>query len=201
MAEIEFFGVEEEILEVVNWLLGQQCALIPDIHYDSKTVRRMTRALEIRDAAISIPHFFVIREELLESPLDVREVTTTDKHFFYIDPRTGGPSLQFYWGRHTEKEGQQQFSTSWLSYYDWYINSVTGAREKLSKDLLEIYSNCAKLIRTRRRKIQPGKRGFFISPIMEQLIRSGAVLIGLEGLSADQILDSPTNAPSARGIG
>jgi hypothetical protein len=110
-----------------------------------------------------------------------------------LDCGTGGPSLQFYWGRHTEKEGRQHFSASWLSYYDWYIDSVTGERKKISKGLLEIYSGCGKLLRTRCRKIQPGKREFLISPAMETLIRSTAILVGLEGMSADQILDDRSN--------
>ncbi len=114
MAEIEFFAVEDEIVEVVSWLLSQRCMLIPDIHYDSTTITRLSQLLGIRSVAVSTPHFFVIREDLLESPLNVREVTTTDKHFFYIDPRTGGPSLQFYWGRHAEREGRNHLSATWL---------------------------------------------------------------------------------------
>ena len=48
MAEIEFFAVEEEIAEVVNWLLGQGCALAPDSNYPSADIALMARAVEIR---------------------------------------------------------------------------------------------------------------------------------------------------------
>src|SRR6266567_684025 len=184
MAEIELFAVEEEIVEVVNWLLDRGCILVPDMHYDSIAIVRLTQVSEIQKIAVSTPHFFVIREDLLESPLSVREVATTDKHFFYVDPRTGGPSLQFYWGRHFEKNGRQHLSETWLSYYDLYEDSVTGERKKISRALLEIYFGCGKMIRAKRRKIQPGKRGFWIGPIVEKLVRSGTILLGLEGMAA-----------------
>jgi hypothetical protein len=188
MAEIEFFATEEEIAETMFWLLDQRCTLIPDVHYDSGTITRLTQLSEIREVALSTPHFFVIREDLLESPLSVRKVTTTDKHFFYVDPRTGGPSLQFFWGRHVEKEGRQHLSASWLSYYNWYEDSVTGERKKPSTGILEIYSGFGKMIRAQRRTIQPGKRRFLIGPTVEKLVRRGTILVGLEGMPADQIL-------------
>lgn len=191
MAEIEFFAVEEEIVEVVSWLLDQRCILVPDMKYDSVAIARLTQLSEIREIAVSTPYFFMIREDLLESPLSVREVATTDKRFFYVDPRNGGPSLQFYWGRHVEKEGHQHLSASWLSYYNWYEDSMTGERKKVSKALLDIYFGCGKLIRAKRRKIQPGKRGFWISPIVEKLVRSSTILVGLEGMPVDRILGAP----------
>jgi len=133
----------------------------------------------------------VISEDHLESPLSAREVTTADEHFFYVDPRTGGPSLQFYWGRCVEKGARQHLSTSWLSYYSWYEDSVTGERKKVSKALLDTYFGCGEMIRAKYRKIQPGKRKFWISPTVENLVRSGTILVGLEGMSADQIFAVP----------
>jgi hypothetical protein len=90
MPEIEFFALEEEILEVAGWLLDRRCVLVPDLHYESKAFARLTKLPEVRDVGNSTPHFFVIQDELLESPLSMREVTAADKHFFYIDPQTGG---------------------------------------------------------------------------------------------------------------
>jgi hypothetical protein len=120
MAEIEFFAFEDEICELVGWLLDQGCKLIPDCHYESGEPLRLTERAEIEKVAEDAPHFFVMREDLLESPPNMREVTTADKHFFYVDPRTGGPTLQFYWGRHFEREGHIHLSATWLSVYSWY---------------------------------------------------------------------------------
>jgi hypothetical protein len=57
MAEIEFFAVEEEIVEVVSWLTDQRCILVPDMHYESTAIARLTQLSEIRQVAVSIPHF------------------------------------------------------------------------------------------------------------------------------------------------
>src|SRR5450755_2812163 len=47
--------------------------LAPDVHYDSTMITRLTQPQEIGELAVSVAHFFVIREDLLESPLNVRE--------------------------------------------------------------------------------------------------------------------------------
>jgi len=191
MAEVEFFAVDKEIVGVVSWLLAERCMLVPDMHYDSPAVIRLANLPEIREFAVSTPHFFIIREDLLESPLHVREVETADQRFFYVDPRTGGPSLQFFWGRRTENGEKNQLSASWLSYYNWYEDSVTGQRKKMSRELIQVYSGCAKEIRAHYRRIKPSKREFLISTAVAQLVRSGTNLIGLEGMSPDQVLGPP----------
>jgi hypothetical protein len=188
MAEIGFFATEDEIVEVVTWLLDHRCLLVPDIHYDSDVIARLTQLSEIREMGGASPHFFVIREDLLDSPLSTRRVTTADKSFFYIDPRTGGPSLQFYWGRYVENERKPHLSATWLSYYSWYQDSLTGERKKVSRGLLDVYRECEKMIRATRKRIQPGKREFWVSPIVEEVVRGGAVLLGFEGMPAGQIL-------------
>lgn len=190
MAEIEFFLENEEILGVVSCLLGMRCSFVPDIHYPSPTITKMSEPLEVQELAATTPHFFVVREDLLGSSLHMREVQTTDQHFFYIDPRTGGPSLQFFWGRSSEKDNRRYLSASWLSYYDWYIDGMTGERKKVPSAIVEIYSEFAKVIRTSYRRIQPSKRRFFVSPTVESMVREGMVLVGLEDLRPDQILVS-----------
>ncbi len=188
MAEIEFFADGTEIIEGVAWLNSQRCALVPDLHYDSNEITRLNDPSRVNETAASSPHFFVIREDLLESPLSLRHVTAEDKHFFYIDPRTGGPSLQFYWGRSFTREGREHASASWLSYYPWYEDSVTGERKKICQGLVEIYTGFGKMIRSRSRRIQPGKRQFWITPSMEKSVRAGLILAGFESLTADRLL-------------
>jgi hypothetical protein len=190
MAEIEFFAVEEEIVELVSWLLDRHCELMPDCHYESSSATRLTELPEIQRQAESTPHFFVIRQDFVESPPSVREVTTADKHFFYIDPRSGGPTLQFFWGRQFEREERKHLSATWLSSYSWYEDSISGERKKPPKALLDLYSEFVKTVRAGRRKIKPGKREFWVSPRGEDLVRSGAVLVGLEGMPVDQILSA-----------
>jgi hypothetical protein len=191
MPEIEFFAIEEEIVELVRWLLDRRCEFIPDMHYDTGSFDRIADLQTIQNLAQSEPQFLVMRQDLIESPLELREVTTADKHFFYIDPRTGGPTLLLYWGRQFERDGRMHVSTTELSYYPWYENSISRAREQPSKDFRNVYSEFAKAVRLSRRKIKPGKREFWISPNVEGLVRAGSVLVGLEGVPVDRILSIP----------
>jgi hypothetical protein len=46
------------------------------------------------------------------------------------------------------------------------------------------------MIGAKSRKIEPGKREFWISPTVEKLVHGGTILVGLEGIP-DQILGTP----------
>jgi hypothetical protein len=191
MSEIEFFAVDEEIIELVRWLLDRRCEFIPDLHYDTGTFDRIRDLQTMQSLAKSVAQFYVVRQDMIESPLELREVTTADKHFFYIDPRTGGPTLLFNWGRQFARDGRSHLSTTDLSYYPWYENSLSHIREKPAKAFRNLYTEFAKAVRHSRRKIKPGKREFWISPKVEELVRKGLVLVGLEDVPADQILGVP----------
>jgi hypothetical protein len=188
MAEIEVFATDDETVQLAKWLLDQGCELIPDSHYETGRPQQLTDLAAIQTISQTSPHFFAVRSDWVESPLRAREVNANDKHFFYIDPRTGGPTMEFYWGRDFEKEGCRHLSASWLSFNIWYEDSLTGERKKPPETLRRFYAEFAKNVRSGRRRIKPGVREFWISPRIEALVRDGTVLIGLENMSSDQIL-------------
>jgi hypothetical protein len=192
MAELEFFATWEEIGELVQWLLDRQCEFIPDLHYPSSSFDRITDLPTLQSLSRSTPRFYIVREDLIESPLKLREVSTTEKHFFYIEQRTGGPTLDLYWGRQFERDGCPHLSATELSYDSWYESSITGAREKPSKAFRNLYGAAARTVRVSRRRIKPGVREFWISPALGELVRSGWILVGLEDFSIDQILGTPS---------
>ena len=105
MAEIEFFATGEEMSELVQWLLDRHWQFVPNLHYRSSSFERLREVRAIQSVAESVPKFFVVREDLLESPLMVKETGTADKHFFYIVQRNGGPALDFWWGQQFEEDG------------------------------------------------------------------------------------------------
>jgi len=189
MPEIEFFATDNEIIGVVNCMLAQRCKLIPDIHYGAPVARALVDVQSVQNLTSSTPHFFVVHDDLLESPLAFREVRRSGKHFFYIDPRKGGPTLQFWWGKQVDDGEQLRLDASWLGYYSWYEDSITGERRKVSRGLSKVYSNCKLAVRATRRTVKPGKRAFWIGPSVEQLVRRGAILAGLEDFSQEQILE------------
>jgi hypothetical protein len=188
MPETEFFATDNEIVDVVNCLLAERCELIPDIHYSVPLARPLTEAQSVQRLTPSTPHFFAVRGDLLKSPLAFREVRKHGKHFFYIDPRKGGPTLQFWWGKQVDDGERLRLGASWLAYYSWYEDSITGERKKVSRGLSKVYSNCNLAVRATRRMVKPGKRAFWIGPSVEQLVRRGAILVGLEDFSQEQIL-------------
>ena len=103
--------------------------------------------------------------------------------------------MLLYWGRQFERDGRLHLSGTELSYYPWYENSISRVREKPSKAFIEIYTEFAKAGRRSRGKIKPGKREFWISPNIEALVKAGAVLVGLEEFTVDEILSVPSQRP------
>lgn len=109
MAEIEFFATQEEIVELVRWLVDRECEFIPDLKYETRSYDRIVAPQTLQNLAQSLPQFFVVRDDLIESPLEVREVNR-NTHFFYVYPRTGGPTLTFWWGRQFERDARLHLS-------------------------------------------------------------------------------------------
>lgn len=188
MAEIELFATQEEIVDLVKWLVDRKCKFIPDLKYETSSLDRIADPQILQNLAQSVSQFYVVRDDLIESPLEVREVNRNDEHFFYVNPRTGGPTLAFWWGRQFERDARLHLSGTELSYYPWYENSISRIREKPSKAFREMYSEFAKASRQSRRMIKPGKREFWISPNIETLVEAGAILVGLETYTVHQIL-------------
>lgn len=188
MPENEVFATQEEIIEFVRWLLDRGCEFIPDLHYDTPRFDRHTHLSTIESLSESVAQFYVIRSDFIQSPLEVREVTTTDKHFFYVSPRAGGPKLLFHWGRNFEQNGRKHLSATDVGYYPWYENTISGEKQKPPRALRTLYSEFTRMVRQTRRRIKPGKREFWISPKVEELIREGLVLVGLEAMPVERIL-------------
>lgn len=118
MAEIEFFADLVAVKDVVDRLLGEGLQFVPDAHYETDTPVGLTEISGIQDAAVTTPHFFLVRNDLLESPISMQKVTTEEKQFYYVDPRSGGPTLQFLWGRGAaiDSAARDSLSASWISH-------------------------------------------------------------------------------------
>ncbi len=191
MAEIEFFADLVEVKDVVENLLEEGFQFVPDAHYETDTPVTLAEISGIREAAATTPHFFLIRKDLLESPISMRKVTAEGKQFYYVDPRTGGPTLQFLWGRGAaiDSSARDSLSASWISHYPWYTDSVSKERRPMPKSLIQVYSACAKNIRAKGRRIKPGKREYWLFPHAESLVRGGTKLVGLENLPFGEIIE------------
>jgi len=198
MPEIEFFATQVEIGSFVKSLLLVGCEFIPDLHY-AVPVPEVTADFDrISSLSPSLAVFLISRRDQIVSPLQLREVRREEKHFFYVDARTGGPTMLLYWGRDAQSDGCQYLSSTSLGIYPWYTNSVTREREKPSLDFRQFYNLCTKEVRRGRRKIKPGVREFWVSPNVEELVKEGLKLVGLEEFSVSQILaGSPKKRPKS----
>lgn len=191
MPDIELFATDEEIFEIIKFLVGRECVFVGDRRRESVEYEQSCDVGSIQKLAEESPHMFVISEEWSESPLSVREVISSGSKLYYINPRCGGPSMQFYWGRRFKKEERDHLSATWFSYYPWYQSSVLNERMNQPLQLKAKYAQLLRIIRQGRRKIRPGKRLYWIGPQVERLVQNGLILVGLEGYPMEQILGKP----------
>lgn len=190
MPSIDVFASQPEIISLVEDLLRQGCQFIPDMNYGSPSTDTINDCDLLQTLAKDNPTFYVLRQDLVQSPIKVREVKSEQKHFFYVDPRTGGPALFLYWGREYSQEGRSYLGSTNIGFYPWFKNSVTLEREIPSKSFRKFFVGLAKTVKQERRRIKPGVREYWISGEVEKRVREGLLLIGLEKFSPSQILDS-----------
>lgn len=188
MAQIDFFATEPERLAVVQKLFERGCKIIPDLHYTGPTLDEIVRPEDLSRYVGRASQFFIVNDDLMESPLELRKVEESSRCFYYVFPRAGGPILLLFWGKEYIQEGKQHITATTISHYPWYESTRTHERLAPGKEILAIYSQAARVVRTFGRKIRPGVRPYWITPRVEDLVRNGALLVGLESFSAAQIL-------------
>jgi hypothetical protein len=188
MAEIDFFATDREKTEYLRPLFDSGFRIIPDLRFEKPVAPKLRGTDELLRYTDRTSQFFIVNDKLLKSSLEYRRVEREGNSFFYIFPRSGGPLLVFFWGKHESRKGGEVFAATTLSYYPWYEDSITHERVKPSPDLIRAYNDVASRIRDTSRRVKPGVRVYWLTPAVEQFVRRGAVLIGLEAFQPNQIL-------------
>lgn len=192
MPSIDFFASTPEMIRFVEYLLRQGCQFIPDMKYGSASIETIIDRDYLTKVAKDNPTFYILRGDLVQSSIKLREVNL-EKHFFYVEPRTGGPTLFLYWGREYSEKSRTYLGATNIGFYPWYINSVTRERETPGRDFRKFFAGVAKTVKQERRGIAPSVREYWISPEVEKRVREGLLLIGLEHFTPSQILNSDAN--------
>lgn len=188
MAEIDLFATDQEKIEFLRPLLDKGFRFIPDLHFEQPVAPKLRGMDEVLRYTEKTCQFFIVNDTLLQSPLEYRRVEREQDSFYYIFPRSGGPLLVLFWGKHESRKGGEVLGATTLSYYPWYEDSITNERVKPSPELIRAYNDVASRIRDTSRRVKPGVRVYWLTPAVEQLVRRGAVLIGLEAFQPNQIL-------------
>ncbi len=189
MSEIDFFATDREKGEFLRPLFDAGFQFLPDLNLAKPVAPRLRGADELLRYTGQVSQFFIVKEELLKSPLEYRRIERAGRTVYFIFPRSGGPLLVLLWGKHVLKEGSPElFGATRLSYYPWYEDTITHERVKPSPELIRAYNDVSHRIRASSRRVKPGVRVYWVTPAVERLVRKGAVLIGLEAFQPDQIL-------------
>ena len=181
MAEIDFFITSDEEIELIEFILNEGTYLIPDCKFKPELI-------EIRDIKTYLKYrmdgsglFFIISPVYFSSPLEIKSVY--NEHYgriiYYIEQRSGGPTIEFCNSQIYEKAGVNYLSSSCLGHYPTYWNTKTFATEKAPVALKALY---AKIIREIKKsnQLKTTKRTYWLSKGITSMRRDGLKLNGID---------------------
>jgi len=188
LPEIDFFLIDEEQRWLTRQVLELGSELVPDLRYRSEELTIISTEKDFLDAHKQTRLFFLLNPRLTRSPLQLRRIEKGPESFFYVAPRVGGPTVQFFLGSALGENTNRYLSSSFLSLYPWYENTLSGIREKPSCEFVAYYYAIAALAKGISKKIKPGVRPYWLSSGAEEFVRKGGGLVGLEQFPPEVIL-------------
>ncbi|MBI1929367.1 hypothetical protein HYR99_34625 [Candidatus Poribacteria bacterium] len=187
MAEAEFFLDSEDELEVMNFIFENGGWFVPDIRYKTNEyidVRNEKEYLGCREATRL---FFILHQTYLKSPLEMRpcESQIDGQRFYFIMPRNGGPTLDFYCPKPFIKDEVLHLPPGALGYYPTFWNTTAERNEKTPQEVVGFYRQIVKQIRENSSQAVSNQTGrsFYLSERALKKLKNGAKLVGLEDFS------------------
>jgi hypothetical protein len=181
MAQLDFFLDNEDVIDLVEYVLKLNGWFVPNILYSTPEPIRVNDVVSYLGYKEQRPSFFILSNAFLEVALQfdrIQEGTATGKYF--IKQRSGGPTI-FLSAPGEYTEGNiLHIAPGMLSYHSTYWDWTTGINRKTPSSLKKFYSQLKSFIKDRAVTSIPS--GFLISEHALKAFNEGARLMG--GLGA-----------------
>jgi hypothetical protein len=162
--------------------------LIPDVDYPQKQPALLTSESLFVAARLSVRHFFIIRDDYLKVPLEMRRIEKGGRTVYYISQREGGPTVDFLGGWIFTRGPERFIRPGSLSHYPTFFDTHERRFQKMPKEIVSFFSQLATHLKKSYRRIKPKKVTFWVSSNALSEVERGAKLVGLEDLSVEEIL-------------
>lgn len=182
MPDLHLYMTDIDDIQIATSILNRGCTMIPDLHYDSPTYANLTTVAEYRDYRGQTPAFYLVADSFFKSPLELREIQKNGKSFYYIYPRSGGPTMRFLAGGTFKENGSLIIRSGELGYYLTYANTLNSHSETAPRELVAVYKSLAKDIRQNSVSVRLGRRNrvFWLGKDAVRAVRACAKLVGFE---------------------
>ena len=188
MPELQLFMTGRDEVELVKFVLSEGAGLIPDLDYPRPKLELVSNGSEFVSARALTRHFFIVRDDYFKMPLQLRKIEKQGKLAYYITQRKGGPTVDFLASGIFTRDGGTFIRPGMVSHYPTFFDDQKGCFQKTPKELIGFYRDITHFLKESYVRVKPKKVAFWLSPDAQSELRQGAKLIGLEDLSAEEIL-------------
>jgi len=181
MAEIDFYFVDDEIRDLVEFVLAGGGRLVPNGKYPTPRHIELTDVHEVMERKDRIGQFFILHPSYSTSPLKMVDIQRPGHAREYIImPRHGGPSIDLYCGRVKGDGPKPYMVASFLAYYPTYWNDELEVKEKTPDALKRFYASLTKRIKSGSRMLKTETRSYYVGRAAQQLVADGMGLSGYD---------------------
>lgn len=187
MAELDILLTPTEERSLVEFVLGKGAFLVPDIDYSSTeyvTVRSVDDYLRHR---ANTRLFFIIHEDYLTTPLEMRQAFKGGNLIYYVMQRNGGPSIEFLSTVECIENSTTKVNPGFVAHHPTFWNPNTRQNEKPSAALIRLFGEIRSFLRSRAKAEKLGKRSYLVGGEMMAALKNGTKTLGIDGVSVATI--------------
>jgi hypothetical protein len=178
MPELSIIFCQRDEEELIRFILSQGAWLVPETDYNEpyyKPICDINAYLGYRNNGERM--FFVISDLYKICPLEMRNTKNPlGKEIFYIIPRNGGPTIDFFNTGAYIENGNMFIATGPIGFYTTYWNTTLQKNEKPPEAMKEFYKAIVSHIKKNSVKEKHGNRIYWIGKNAKQLLNAGAKL-------------------------
>jgi hypothetical protein len=180
MPDTQLFMTESDETELAAHILSLGCQLVPDLKYQGSAYQKIMSTDKFTEARLSTRLFFIMKEELLESPLELRPVSNLAEVFYYVSPRSGGPTIQLLASGVFTEDEKRYLRPGFLSCFPNYWSTTTGKEVRPDQVFRGLYKAVQKYVRSTFVQVKLNKASLWLGKGAAEEVAEGAWLVGYE---------------------
>jgi hypothetical protein len=183
MASLEYYFSDNEMIELVHFVLTKKHEFIPDRPYPSPhylIMSSLQQIMAVRKCESLSRSWFLVRDDYsVMLPLPMSELSTAlGKSAYWIKQRYAGPTIDLLWSGNSKEKGDHAITPGQLSHHASFIDPVSREEMRASESLRAAYKELSTWIRSRsvRSEQAKGQPGAWIGLEAARAWKAGAPL-------------------------
>ncbi|WP_018691679.1 hypothetical protein [Algicola sagamiensis] len=183
MAQTKLILTDKDMNQLVLEFFKDNICLVPDRHYPTNEIERL-HSIEEFQSAENAKHYYLLHENWTHEPLVIDQVDSPEEGtYFYISPKKGGPTVDFYFTGELMKDGRRYAGLGYINYAANYWSTTKQCMQPAPEASKQFYTNFVNDLRKRSRVKRDHKSTFWMSLNAEKLIHQGVLHLQLDFLA------------------